>query len=782
MVISVFNYLILSMRIKKHIFLSLLILIAMFIFGGIFVGDILAEDSPELPDLFITNINFSPANPVAGKPFSGNLNVEIINQGDVPTQHEDGVRINLSFYYHDGSTKLIPWNCGVCDPSSKQEIQKHINLEYNLNVLYTENLNVSEKRVLSYPIDNFIFDVDSIIVTTWIDTIVADEGPIAESDEFNNGRSIQINIADDITNNISAMESAEFESDGRAIKLYFDKKIINNDPEKPKTLKERFVVYNKAGTAYEQQGYVINAIEKTDSEGNYYVLLELAYAATINNVYIIQFNDNFDGTPAIIEVKAENIIIDDIEKVLLPDIEPVSIHAEKDSFFVTICNNGNSNIPEPAFVPSIIVRTSNISYPATGFAYMSSDQAPVKPGSCGIVRYSYNQFNLQASETYEVKVTIDPSDEIIESNEKNNIKILNLKVGESSEYQPPSITVLSPNGGELWKVGNTQRIEWDAKIYPSSAQVVIGLDVTEFKVVEIGRTFNSGNFDYKVPEIAGGEQLGGGHYKVLVSVYNDETLKYDSDRSDSKFTILADGFDEIPVQEPNGKDITKNESEITKLRERIKKLEYKISKLENSLIEAERRLTTLIDKKLTRNLKGRILLQVEENGEAWYVDEVTEQKFYLKDGNTAYQALKAFGLGVANADLAKIPVGIEDRFEDTDTDNDGLSDKIEEALGTDPNNTDTDGDGFSDGEEVRGSFNPHGLGRSANDVSLANRLKGKIILQVESRGEAWYIHPENGKRYYMKDGPAAYQIMRFLSLGITNDDLRKIDVGSFGEE
>jgi len=31
----------------------------------------------------------------------------------------------------------------------------------------------------------------------------------------------------------------------------------------------------------------------------------------------------------------------------------------------------------------------------------------------------------------------------------------------------------------------------------------------------------------------------------------------------------------------------------------------------------------------------------------------------------------------------------------------------------------------------------------------------------------------------MKDGPAAYQIMRFLSLGITNDDIRKIDVGSF---
>ena len=53
-------------------------------------------------------------------------------------------------------------------------------------------------------------------------------------------------------------------------------------------------------------------------------------------------------------------------------------------------------------------------------------------------------------------------------------------------------------------------------------------------------------------------------------------------------------------------------------------------------------------------------------------------------------------------------------------------------------------------------------------------LKGKILLQVESRGEAWYIYPDDGKRYYMTDGDAAYQIMKFLSLGISNIDLEKI--------
>lgn len=216
-----------------------------------------------------------------------------------------------------------------------------------------------------------------------------------------------------------------------------------------------------------------------------------------------------------------------------------------------------------------------------------------------------------------------------------------------------------------------------------------------------------------------------------------------------------------------------------RLLDRIKDLDYQVSEQERELVTLEKDLVQTVDASLTNSLEGKILLQVEENGEAWYVDHDIKKKFYLKDGQSAYVALSAFGLGISNEDLSKIPIGIEERAKIIDTDGDGLDDKLEEALGTDINNPDTDGDGFSDGDEVKNGFRPDGAGAFSIDASIVDRLRGKILLQVESRGEAWYLNPVDGKRYYMKDGEQAYQIMRFLSLGITNNDLRKIAVGEF---
>jgi hypothetical protein len=183
---------------------------------------------------------------------------------------------------------------------------------------------------------------------------------------------------------------------------------------------------------------------------------------------------------------------------------------------------------------------------------------------------------------------------------------------------------------------------------------------------------------------------------------------------------------------------------------------------------------------LKDRLKGYILLQVEANGEAWYVNPNDGYRYYMKDGTVAYQMMREFGLGITNANLKKIPVGIDFRFNDsnpqTDQDGDGLSDKLEEALGTPVNNNNADQDEHDDGREVLHGYDPFSKSTTKLpvDSALVNQLRGKILIQVEGKGEAWYVNPVDGKRYFLGSPELAYQVMRYLSLGVTNKDLMTI--------
>ncbi|MBP6945197.1 hypothetical protein KBD61_00715 [Patescibacteria group bacterium] len=184
------------------------------------------------------------------------------------------------------------------------------------------------------------------------------------------------------------------------------------------------------------------------------------------------------------------------------------------------------------------------------------------------------------------------------------------------------------------------------------------------------------------------------------------------------------------------------------------------------------------------SFSGRILLQVQERGQAWYINPVDSKRVYLKDGDTAYQLMKKGSLGMRNSDLMKIPVGYSDlsrlimREDDQDSDEDGLSDALERAIGTNAYSQDTDGDGFTDSEELRNDFNPLGTGKWRTDSRLVARLKGRLLLQVESRGEVWYLNPVDNKRYFLADGKAAYNLMRWAGLGATNATLNTIPVSS----
>ena len=185
---------------------------------------------------------------------------------------------------------------------------------------------------------------------------------------------------------------------------------------------------------------------------------------------------------------------------------------------------------------------------------------------------------------------------------------------------------------------------------------------------------------------------------------------------------------------------------------------------------------TNIDTALTNRLKGYVVLQTESQGEAWYINPKDGKRYYLPDGEAAYKIMSQLGSGLSNQNLWRIPVGFLSQVSYVDSDQDGLPDKIEIALGTDPNNADTDGDGFKDGTEIRSGNNPLGAGKLPLDLKFAAKQKG-ILLQVEKNGEAWCVYPADSHRYYMADGASAYQIMRYLGLGITNANLNKIAIG-----
>lgn len=180
---------------------------------------------------------------------------------------------------------------------------------------------------------------------------------------------------------------------------------------------------------------------------------------------------------------------------------------------------------------------------------------------------------------------------------------------------------------------------------------------------------------------------------------------------------------------------------------------------------------------ISRRLAGYILLQTEDKGQAWYVNPKTLKRHYLADGSAAYNIMRQAGVGITDADLRKIPIGVDSRFAKNDSDGDLLPDGLEVAIGSNPQASDSDKDGFLDGEELRGNFNPAGLGNMPIDTVFANKQKGKILLQVQKNGEAWYVNPKDGKRYYLGDGGLAFQIMRYLSLGVNNKDLSAISVG-----
>ncbi len=119
---------------------------------------------------------------------------------------------------------------------------------------------------------------------------------------------------------------------------------------------------------------------------------------------------------------------------------------------------------------------------------------------------------------------------------------------------------------------------------------------------------------------------------------------------------------------------------------------------------------------LVTRLKGRILLQVEDKGRAWYVNPANSKRYSLGRAEEAYNVMRSVALGVSNANFNSI------------------------------------------------ESNPNAW----------SQLAGRILLKPEDNGKAYYFDPSNFNLYYLGKPEDAYNIMRSRGLGITNNDLNKI--------
>ncbi len=119
---------------------------------------------------------------------------------------------------------------------------------------------------------------------------------------------------------------------------------------------------------------------------------------------------------------------------------------------------------------------------------------------------------------------------------------------------------------------------------------------------------------------------------------------------------------------------------------------------------------------ISDRLSGKILLQVESNGEGWYINPKNLKRYYLGRPDDAFRIMRELSLGISNNDF----------------------------------------DDF------------HGY--------APLRLSGQILLKVEDSGKAYYVNPDDLKMYYLGRPSDAYNVMRNLGLGITNQDIETIEV------
>lgn len=163
-------------------------------------------------------------------------------------------------------------------------------------------------------------------------------------------------------------------------------------------------------------------------------------------------------------------------------------------------------------------------------------------------------------------------------------------------------------------------------------------------------------------------------------------------------------------------------------------------------------------------LAGKILLNTEGKGEAWYVNPRDFKRYYLGRPTDAFRIMREQAVGVSNSNLARIT---------TKTNNFSRTGNVagvsEEVSSSSPTS-------ILSSKTINTSTLLTATTATSTiiDYNFAKRMSGSILLQVEGVGEAWYVNPTDLNKYYLGRPDDAFRIMRELSLGISREDLARV--------
>ena|SRR6056297_3031842 len=238
---------------------------------------------------------------------------------------------------------------------------------------------------------------------------------------------------------------------------------------------------------------------------------------------------------------------------------------------------------------------------------------------------------------------------------------------------------------------------------------------------------------------------------IIVKIYNTNNQ------------LLADLATTKERLEKQKEELSGTQEELTQKEQNLKQTQSNLKQKESELAETQEELTAK-----EQELQEKTQKLKEELGNQTEIEEKYQdcQLDLSKADSNIYSLVVRLGKGVSNQKINQIPLA-DANLEGEDQDEDGLSDEVEVALGTNKAQADSDKDGYTDKEELLGGYNPLGEGTFETDWDFVNQNKGKILLQVDSKNEAWYIGG-NGKKYFLGNPSDAYGTMRSVEYWTQN--------------